>query len=51
MHNSKQTNAICDYTEVKDINQAVENKRPPIAMAGIAPALIYRLASLHIKCT
>ena len=29
LHNRKQTNAICDYTEAKDINQAVENKRPP----------------------
>ena len=29
MHNRKQTNAICDYAEAKDINQAVKNKRPP----------------------
>ena len=48
LHNRKQTNAICDYTEAKDINQAVENKRPPIAMAGIAPALIYHLTSLRM---
>lgn len=48
LHNRKQTNAICDYTEAKDINQAAENKRPPTAMAGVAPALIYCLTSLHM---